>query len=164
MAVQLISDPAIPSPSNVTIAALQHLKGIDLPNIQSGALNYALLIVEKPGNDAQMCQAAGKTVVVTAKFSEEIKGSVVIRGSGLPNLSWDGQSDISSFPLDSNQNFYERTFCIHANTSDMNNDLELKFVDLSNGTRWQTGVENVKVPLGQRGHVSTLELSGISFQ
>jgi hypothetical protein len=161
MAVQATPpiDPFGESSSNLTVAAIKHLRTLTLPEPQGSALNYALTIAEHPDRDKFFC-AAGKVVHVTARFKQEIYAPVTLRGTG--PLSWD-----KDFPADHNLKLFSRTFTFHVPVANMDDTIEFKTVipalNPEDKIRWQSG-DNTRVDLSTFGHIVMLKLNDVSFE
>jgi hypothetical protein len=129
----------------------------DLSGPHKGATDYAILVLkDNPGIDEQLCQMLGKTVIVVAQLAEKADHRVTIRGN-IGNLHW--EKDHLSNSQGENLNFFERTFTIHIQPNEMDEELQFKLLSEVPGgkPRWSSG-SNFTYKMSERGFISVINL------
>ncbi len=148
-------------PSTRATELFQELKALypSLPEPQLGAFSYLDMIAQNPALDQNVCQEAGKIVVVTAKLSEKCDQPVALRGDK-GSLTWETDHAAVAQTV---EDFYQREFVVHVSPAEMNDPLSFKLVVPGTTPHWQQG-ENCVVNLGDRhSHIVKVELSGVAF-
>ncbi len=144
-------------------AAYDTFNAAQLPQPQQSAYGYFAQVSQKPAEDRRMSEVCGKAVKIYVKLTEETKDAISIRGEGIAALRWD--RDYPSDPVvPTTQNFFERSFTIHAQASEIDKTMSYKYVKTVSGKlSYQEGLNNT-VNLKDSGHHVTIESSNVSFE
>lgn len=126
-----------------------------------GAVNYAAKVSNDSGIDVQLCQQAGKVVLITAKLKERADDPVTIRGNNIGPLDWNKDHPaISEKTVD----FFSKTFTFPVSPNEMDKEIEFKFCKINqNGDVSWSANNNFTRNLSNFGHFAVIEVDNVSF-